>query len=153
MRLMRLMLSTRLTRFPCGANTVHVLLPTTMTTATAGRDFTHLPPYRDARIRSERHRDEDHSDHRRRRLRPPIPDMRFEHIYIRSVKPYIHVEDAPNVEGDRAVKTVAGAGSGEVVRVQWGHVLLVTLRDQILSPLVQGILWCVRPSINTCYGY
>ena len=116
-----------------------------MTTATTGRDFTHLAPYRAERTHSERHRDEDPSDHGRRRLRPPIPDMRFEHIYIRSVRPYIHIEDASNVAPGSDLKAAGSAGSGELVRVQWGHVLLVTLRDQIFSPLVQGILWCVQP--------
>lgn len=133
-----------------GANTVHVLLPTTMTTATIGRDFTHLAPYRPARTHSGHHHDEDHTDHRRR-LRPAIPDMRFEQVYIRSVRPYVHVEDAPCVAGDKTLK--AEGDAGKLVRVQWGHVLLVTLRDQVLSPLVQGILWYVPPSGRNHAGH
>ena len=35
------------------------------------------------------------------------------------------------------------AGGGEVVHVQWGRILWITTRDQILSPLLQGALWCV----------
>ena len=32
----------------------------------------------------------------------------------------------------------------EVIEVQWGKVLWVTTRDQLLSPLIQGALWYVH---------
>jgi hypothetical protein len=44
-----------------------------------------------------------------------IPDMRFEPTYLRSIMTNGHIE--------------------------WSTVLWVTIRDQMLSPLLQGIIW------------
>ncbi|RPD75479.1 hypothetical protein L226DRAFT_430841, partial [Lentinus tigrinus ALCF2SS1-7] len=89
----------------------------------------------------------------RRRI-PPVPDLRFEYSYTRSVSQYVHVERAPapssakgkekavDVEEEHDTGAVA-VGAGEVVRVDWGRVIWITTRDQVISPLVQGALWGV----------
>jgi len=49
----------------------------------------------------------------RRRPLPPLPDLRFQQSYLASLK---------------------GADS-------WGRIAWITVRDQILLPLIQGTLW------------
>ncbi|TFK84379.1 hypothetical protein K466DRAFT_496699 [Polyporus arcularius HHB13444] len=89
----------------------------------------------------------------RRRI-PPVPDLRFEYSYTRSISPYVHVERVPAppsgkgkekaVDGEEEQDPLAAAvSSGEVIRVDWGQVIWITTKDQIISPLVQGALWGV----------
>ncbi|KAI9063771.1 hypothetical protein FKP32DRAFT_1592182 [Trametes sanguinea] len=97
-----------------------------------------------------------------RRRMPPVPDLRFEYSYVRSVAPYIHVdrttsESAPapgtasekgkereRLGGERdATQVNTAVRATEVVRVDWGRVLWITTRDQVISPLLQGALWGV----------
>ncbi|KAI0720734.1 hypothetical protein C8T65DRAFT_705617 [Cerioporus squamosus] len=85
----------------------------------------------------------------RRRI-PPVPDLRFEYSYTRSVSQYVHIERVPAVLSEKGKEkavdgdeiAVAG-GVGEVVRVDWGRVIWITTRDQVISPLLQGALWGV----------
>ena len=90
----------------------------------------------------------------RRRI-PPVPDLRFEYSYLRSVRQYVQLErPAPPQTSEKGKEKaldvdeeqeeqLAVTGGDEVVHVQWGRILWVTTRDQILSPLLQGALWCV----------
>ncbi|KAI0631048.1 hypothetical protein C8Q77DRAFT_1159762 [Trametes polyzona] len=91
----------------------------------------------------------------RRRI-PPVPDLRFEYSYVRSVAPYVHIEQPSSAKGkekaidgvdglelDTSAATTAGQETGEVVRVEWGRILWITTRDQVISPLLQGALWGV----------
>jgi hypothetical protein len=59
-----------------------------------------------------------HDAHMPKNLVQPsvIPDLRFEPTYLAKL---------------------AAAGPG------WKSVVLVTVRDQVINPLLQGILWCV----------
>ena len=103
----------------------------------------------------------------RRRI-PPVPDLRFEYSYTRSVAPYVHLERPAGDKGkEKAVGTggegeegeeggegrdgheVAGA---EIMRVQWGRVLWITMRDQVISLFLQGALWCVCDLCAVCCG-
>ncbi|KAH9941594.1 uncharacterized protein BXZ73DRAFT_88105 [Epithele typhae] len=99
----------------------------------------------------------------RRRI-PPVPDLRFEYSYTRSVAPYVKL-DYPSPSAterskgkEKATDTVEGAGEAaatvgtEVVQVQWGNVLWVTMRDQVISPLAQGALWGVAGHFLTPLG-
>lgn len=106
---------------------------------------------------------DDHSHHHQRRRIAALPDLRFEQSYLRSVRPYVHVErvstfDSEVSSKDEKGKTVAQPeddtlhheiSSGTVIRkeediqIQWANVLWVTTKDQVLSPLIQGALWCV----------
>lgn len=96
----------------------------------------------------------------RRRI-PPVPDLRFEYSYTRSVSQYVHVDRVPPpssekgkekaTDGDEEQDSSAVAvGAGELVRVDWGRVIWITTRDQVISPLVQGALWCVTCSFSCC---
>ena len=99
----------------------------------------------------------------RRRI-PPLPDLRFEYSYLRGVSQYVHIErpqssgaanekgkekaieddDEAGTEAEGAEVSVSHSASArEVVRVQWGRVLWITTRDQVISPLLQGAVWCV----------
>ena len=84
----------------------------------------------------------------RRRI-PPVPDLRFEYSYVRSVAPFVHI-DSTGASGKGKEKETSESdvlpathSAGEVVRVEWGKVLWITTRDQLISPLLQGALWCV----------
>lgn len=107
---------------------------------------------------------EDHPHHHQRRRIPPVPDLRFEQSYLRSVRPYVHVElverkpdELPRDEKgkvaaepeDYDLSTRPTARKQENIQVQWANVLWVTTKDQILSPLIQGALWCVYQSSDT----
>lgn len=88
----------------------------------------------------------------RRRI-PPVPDLRFEYSYTRSVSQYVHVERVPAPSREKGKERAVDGGedqdigvvleAGEVVRVDWGRVIWITTRDQVISPLLQGALWCV----------
>ncbi|KAI0822978.1 hypothetical protein BC628DRAFT_1326056 [Trametes gibbosa] len=86
----------------------------------------------------------------RRRI-PPVPDLRFEYSYVRSVAPHVHIEQAasppPSTSEKGKEKAVEGlvleSQGREVVRVEWGRILWITTRDQVISPLLQGALWGV----------
>ncbi len=60
---------------------------------------------------------------------------------------YENVETASDSDGQDTKSSsedagvVARAGPSEIIRVQWKSVIWVTLRDQLISPLVQGALW------------
>ena len=102
----------------------------------------------------------------RRRI-PPVPDLRFEYSYTRSVAPYVHLE---RPAGDKGKERAVGAGEegeeeeggegrvghevagAEIMRVQWGRVLWITMRDQVISLFLQGALWCVYYLCAVCCG-
>jgi hypothetical protein len=44
-------------------------------------------------------------------------------------------------EGEAVVVRPASSGPREIIRVQWKSVIWVTVRDQVISPLLQGALW------------
>lgn len=102
---------------------------------------------------------------------PVIPDLRFEYSYLRSVRPYIHIErstsasvptdvhpvepafedheyerinipgDQKETEGNDKTLSPTPIFASEIIRVQWGKVIWITVRDQVISPLLQGALW------------
>ncbi|VDC02807.1 unnamed protein product [Peniophora sp. CBMAI 1063] len=82
-------------------------------------------------------------DHEREHARPrgpPIPDLRFEPTYMRKVGQHVRIE-----------RTEGGL---EVVHVEWGKVLWLTTKDQVLAPLLQGLVWGVagvmlRPAMTS----
>ncbi|KAF8962575.1 hypothetical protein BDZ97DRAFT_1662706 [Flammula alnicola] len=41
------------------------------------------------------------------------------------------------------VRPSAPSGPSEIIRVQWKKVIWVTMRDQVISPLLQGALWAL----------
>ncbi|KAH8102986.1 hypothetical protein BXZ70DRAFT_872906, partial [Cristinia sonorae] len=74
----------------------------------------------------------------------PLPDLRFEYSYLRSIRQYVHVERKPASRNNGDVLLPSDAEElerGDIIRVQWGQIVWVTMRDQVLSPLVQGAVW------------
>lgn len=102
----------------------------------------------------------DEAHHSRRRI-PAVPDLRFEYSYLRSVRAYVHIErleasghrDEKGKGVARDDETLALLEPREVVTVQWGKIIWITMRDQVISPLLQGAVWGVaghflRPAIQ-----
>ncbi|KAG2342327.1 hypothetical protein BDR05DRAFT_983315 [Suillus weaverae] len=88
------------------------------------------------------------------RIRLPIPDVRFEQTYLSRVQTCIHVEEIAGRGGgvDSTLSTddsftVAThvspviTSSQRVTRVDWGKLAWITVRDQVIVPLLQGLLW------------
>ena len=101
---------------------------------------------------------------------PVIPDLRFEYSYLRSVLPYIQIErsssasiltdvhptdpaheyerinipgDQKETEGNDKTLSPTPVHTPEIIHIQWGKVIWITVRDQVVSPLLQGALWLV----------
>ncbi len=95
---------------------------------------------------------------------PAIPDLRFESSYLKKIQPYVKITshtgrgkqmaaeplDKP-LSGDvhesrleATNNTVLGSSqdelSHEMIKVRWKMVIWVTIRDQVMSPFVQGIV-------------
>lgn len=96
-----------------------------------------------------------HEEHHHRRRIPTLPDLRFEYSYLRGVRSYVRVERLESTHTNEKGKGVAlpeETGSEgtqqstrrEVLHVQWGNIVWATLRDQVISPFLQGALWCVQ---------
>ncbi|PCH35189.1 hypothetical protein WOLCODRAFT_125559 [Wolfiporia cocos MD-104 SS10] len=96
-----------------------------------------------------------HDSHVSRRRMPVVPDMRFEQGFLQSIRPYVRIEraalgrvgelkgeeHAPSGAGERrGTDTSAASLPREMIEVQWGRVMWITARDQIISPLIQGVL-------------
>ena len=80
------------------------------------------------------------------RPRPVIPDLRFEQSFLKTISPYLQTRPIQSKDGanEKSEGGVEGEdGAVEVVGVQWGKVLWIVSRDQLMSPLVQGAVWCV----------
>lgn len=91
----------------------------------------------------------------RTRKRLPIPDLRPEQVYLKRIQHCIHIEPVARdvKEKETVVETEDTEfttfthvtslihSSQQVVRVDWGKVAYITLRDQVMMPLLQGMLW------------
>lgn len=99
-----------------------------------------------------------------RSLLPVIPDLRFEQSYLKSIGNFVRVEKDPHAlgvvdgKGKEKVKLPQDGqeeivhvirsdvkpivdSSHHLVRIEWSRVAWVTVRDQVISPLLQGALW------------
>jgi len=79
----------------------------------------------------------------------PIPDLRFEQTYLRRIRGCLHIEPqtAPiSEDGDYVAVTHVVPlinPSQQVISIDWWNVAYITWRDQVMMPLLQGILWWV----------
>ena len=84
---------------------------------------------------------------------PPIPDLRFEYSYLKNIQPFVKIE---RVARKGQLEHHEGEGEEEspceIIEIQWGQVLWVTLRDQVVSPLLQGTLWWVQEIFSEFIG-
>ncbi|OCF39459.1 hypothetical protein I317_06732 [Kwoniella heveanensis CBS 569] len=93
-----------------------------------------------------------------RQAMPPMPDLRFEQSFLLSIRPYLTprptiktIEEKGSMPSgashNESKSLVSGAEDDQVfhwgrqVDVDWKQVGWVTLRDQIVSPLLQGMIW------------
>jgi hypothetical protein len=106
------------------------------------------------------HKDQPYHHHEDRPRLPDIPDLRFEYSYVRSVRRYVQVErvlqpqsaeqedyEAVDASQQREKSGEVSLRPSEVITVQWGKVIWVTFRDQVISPFVQGTLWYASVSL------
>ncbi|KAH0826602.1 hypothetical protein J3R83DRAFT_4963 [Lanmaoa asiatica] len=100
------------------------------------------------------------------RKRLPIPDLRFEQIFLKRIQDCIHIEpvardvkekgreqpvviDTEDTEFTTSTHVTPLINSSQqIVRVDWGKIAYIALRDQVMMPLLQGMLWGV---IGTYY--
>ncbi|KAA1472471.1 hypothetical protein DENSPDRAFT_872218 [Dentipellis sp. KUC8613] len=83
-----------------------------------------------------------HAARPKHRVAPAIiPDLRFESTYLRRVAPHVHVERVGAQTEDKGKGKEVVKEPYESIKVEWGKVVWITTRDQIISPLVQGALW------------
>ena len=133
---------------PCRCGRVHWLLPPshrlryTYSVSIASSAF-YMTSYRAEDFKSRMEFRRGHGELAHRPM--PIPDLRFEKNYVKSVRPYVHVDWSAHQSTalvDKTRAAMAGSETGsEVVHVDWGKVLWITVRDQVLSPFLQGALW------------
>jgi len=78
---------------------------------------------------------------------PTIPDLRFEYSYLKSIQPFVKitrvgrkVQGMHEAEGGLVADEDTDS-SREIIEIEWGRVLWVTLKDQVLSPFMQGTVW------------
>ena len=90
---------------------------------TMARQYSRSDYITDLAAVNARHERREHS----RTRGPPIPDLRFEPTYMRKVGQHVRIEKKE--------------GGVEVVHVEWGKVLWITTKDQILAPMLQGAVW------------
>ncbi|KAF8888574.1 hypothetical protein BD779DRAFT_1523757 [Infundibulicybe gibba] len=96
--------------------------------------------------------------HPHRSRLPVIPDLRFEHSYLRSIQSCLEfrpvttdtqvseshrAEYAEILEGEKENHHQGTSQPAQVLHIRWGKVLWITARDQVISPLLQGTLWAV----------
>ncbi|KAI0042755.1 hypothetical protein FA95DRAFT_535022 [Auriscalpium vulgare] len=116
--------------------------------------ITHLALSRAAQFHG-RHERTEQAHHAPRLPASVIPDLRFEQTYLKKITPHIRLERGVRVKGkEKEGDHVAG----EVVSVEWGKVIWITARDQVISPLVQGVLWgtathFMRPVLMSLSAY
>ncbi|KAF8601563.1 hypothetical protein BDV93DRAFT_608085 [Ceratobasidium sp. AG-I] len=132
-------------------------------------DPSHLPDFGwkpQPRTRGEAVHETPHSGSRSGLPIRALPDLRFEQSYLLSLKPFVHIRkeevnseeksgargtiEKPTVEGtalaeplglDVVVRSAGVSKYGIPERVEWGEIAWVTIRDQIISPLLQGAVW------------
>lgn len=111
-----------------------------MSTVRIGRD-----DYEPARQR----KDGNDLSHARRVPALPIPDLRFEHTYLKNIRPHIRVEHTEEQASESLIQEKSEETHDiltprDVVHVAWGKMIWITTKEQIISPLVQGVLWWVQ---------
>lgn len=129
------------------SRTLNHITSQTMASDLAHTRYTHHNPAHDE---PSHHASTSHQQHRRI---PPLPDLRFEYSYLRGVRSLVSVQRSELPAVDEKGKGVALrendlALGGEVIHVQWGTLVWVTLRDQVISPLLQGALWYVSSPLS-----
>ncbi|KAF9511090.1 hypothetical protein BS47DRAFT_1200993 [Hydnum rufescens UP504] len=108
-----------------------------------------------------------------RNFRTPLPDLRFEQSYLKSIAPYLHVLLPPSnpiagervgdgstaghatTTGEHSALDLIGTPSiyGVPISIRWSGVVWVTVRDQIINPFIQGVVWYAQLKYSPCHKY
>lgn len=102
----------------------------------------------------EEHHHFEHIDfHRERRAAlPPVPDLRFEYTYLKNIRQHVHIERKwSRSELEDNTELPESSSVIEIVHVDWGSVFWITIKEQFMSPLLQGTIWCVHSCISFFY--
>jgi len=67
--------------------------------------------------------------------------LRFEYSYLKSIQPFVKITRVGRKIHEAKGKVVDDASPGEIIEIDWGKVLWVTLKDQVFNPLMQGTIW------------
>jgi hypothetical protein len=96
---------------------------------------------------------EPEAENPRRAALHSVPDLRFEYGFLKSVRPYFRLRSgSDNSKGKERQEADEGrSGPVDALEIQWLDVAWVTTRDQVLSPLAQGALWCVYSARGFCW--
>lgn len=115
-------------------------------------DTHHAHPYTKTNTTDGEHHKPVHAQHPHH-LPLVIPDLRFERSYLNSIASHVHVKPLQgsslrNSHEDDLDFASASATDGVEysVVVDWRKVAWITMRDQMISPLVQGAVWFVNIS-------
>jgi len=111
--------------------------------------MTSYPPAADIRRPKNGYPADKHRQDSRSRLLA-IPDLRFEYSYLRSILPYIRLERSTSTSVPTSVQPQRNDNTSptpvltsEIIHVQWGKVIWITVREQVINPLLQGTLWAL----------
>ena len=74
--------------------------------------------------------------------KPPLGfDLRFEQTYLKSIAPHVRLTTPTSDEDEKRGDLVRP--QGRHLDIKWGNVIWITTRDQVLTPMFQGIIWWV----------
>jgi hypothetical protein len=98
---------------------------------------------------------QDDGDSKRAKTKlPAIPDLRFEYSYLKNIQPFVKIKRvATRAHAREGEVEVAEESPREIIEIEWGKVLWITLRDQVISPLLQGTLWWVQENFPRVYRF
>lgn len=65
-------------------------------------------------------------------------DLRFEQTYLKTIAPHVRLT-TPASDGNDVVQQLD---------IKWGKVIWITTRDQVLTPMFQGIIWWVSHRLS-----
>jgi hypothetical protein len=67
-------------------------------------------------------------------------DLRFEQTYLKSIAPHVRLTTpAPADEDEKCGDLVRP--QDQQLDIRWGKVIWITTRDQVLAPVLQGVIW------------
>lgn len=127
----------------------------TMTTV----DPTHIPAaFRAGRRQLSKEQAAHHARHSSSGRSPlqmsHIKDFRFEPYFLETVAEYVRVVEQDPYHRDEKYaegSDIGVEGSRQIVVMNWSKVLWITIRDQVLNPLLQGAVWYVLWRLSWTY--
>lgn len=70
-------------------------------------------------------------------------DLRFEQTYLKSIAPHVRLTTPVPDESEKRGDLVGP--QGRRLEIKWARVVWITTRDQVLTPMFQGMIWWVSP--------